>query len=137
MAIPNSTITSVQNLINAWDQYVKTLIYSKERGTTTARGGKEALTKWFNDFIKPNAGSTLLVQSTVTFPFPYVNTTVWLGRYIGSSNRPTNQYSQYQGEWMAAYTKIRIFLLAVAPEGAVQQLDDIYNKYTKTTIGGR
>jgi hypothetical protein len=132
MAIPDSTIKSVQNLINSWDQYVDTLKYGKEKGTRTASGGKAALQQWFDSFIKPNGGGTD-TQPTVTFPAPYVNKTVWLGSY--GAPRPSNQYSQYQDAWMNAYTKIRIFLLAVAPVGAVQQLDTIYSKYTKTTIG--
>jgi hypothetical protein len=134
MAIPTSTINSVLNLISTWNQYVDTIAKAEEKGTRITPGGKAALEKWFNSFIKPNSGGTG-IQPTVTFPTPYVNKPArFLGRYI-PQNRPSSSYSEYQNEWMQAYTKVRMFLLATAPSSAITELDSIYKKYSKPLRG--
>jgi predicted ATP-grasp superfamily ATP-dependent carboligase len=121
MPIPNSTIQSVQNLINSWDIYISKFpkaLYTREfalysnKGGHLRSGGKAALQAWFDKFIKPNAGGTD-IQPTVTFPDPGVK--------------------DYRSAWMQSYTQVRQFLLAITPVGeiAVQQLDKIYSDYTK------
>jgi hypothetical protein len=121
MPIPNSTIQSVQNLINSWDVYISKFpqeLYTRQfggrfgGGGRVRSGGKAALQKWFDKFIKPNGGGTD-IQPTVTFPGPGV--------------------TDYRNAWMQSYTQVRQFLLAITPVGAVavQQLDQIYKDYTK------
>ena len=120
MSIPNSTIQSVQNLINSWDVYASKFLQVDYRerfrrrdvGLGYATGGKARLQKWFDKFIKPNGGGTD-IQPTVTFPGPNV--------------------TDYRKAWLQSYTQVRQFLLTITPVGAVavQQLDQIYKDLTR------